>query len=252
MPPTRQSSTRIKKNNSIMAWIRLDTDFFTNDEICEMSIPGRYAVLGTLSYIKAHGGLGKVKATAQQIARSSEMSVNSVEEALKCSMFEVDGKIIQVVNWQYFQVDPTNASRQAEFRKRKKPPKKVTLSSLQPLRNDSNDYRTGQDRTGQDNTEGEEDHPAYSPKFAIPTVQEIEECGLLCGHIIDGQWYLDTYISQGWRKANGRPITDWRRHVASLKKYQNKFNPQDTPEQDPLELDRLIKQQEEFGKASRG
>lgn len=125
-----------------MAWIRLDTDFFTNDEICDMSVPGRYAVLGTLSYIKAHGGLGKVKATALQIARSSELSVNSVEEALTCKMFKVEGKLIQVVKWQDFQIDPTNADRQAAYRERQKDDDKVTVTSVSNDSNASNGYAT--------------------------------------------------------------------------------------------------------------
>ncbi len=150
-----------------MAWIRLDTDFFTNDEICEMSIPVRYAVLGTLSYIKAHGGHGKVKATPRQIARCSDLSVNSVEEALECSMFQVEGKSIQVVNWQHFQMDPTNTDRQAAFRVRKKDLKKVTVTPVNNKSNGSNDYRTGQDRTGQDNNKVVFDIPQslYTAEF---------------------------------------------------------------------------------------
>ena len=189
-----------------MAWIRLDTDFFTNDEICDLSVAARYAVLGTLSYIKAHGTQGIVKATAKQIARASELSLNAVEDALKCSMFQVEGKMIQVVNWQRFQVDPTNATRQAGYRERNKDVTEVTVTDRYD-RYVTGVTTTGQDRTGQDMTKEKIDK---KEKFKPPTIEEVTayftEKNL---HQVTPEYFFDFYESKNWMIGTNK-MTKWK------------------------------------------
>ena len=71
----------------------------------------------------------------------SQIPEVNVHEALSSTMFKVDGKYVQVLNWQGFQVDTTNSERQKRHRAL------VTDEALQPLHNDYNAYRTGQDST---------------------------------------------------------------------------------------------------------
>jgi hypothetical protein len=100
------------------SWIRLDGDFFTNDEIVDVTVTVRYAMIAVLSYVKDYGSRGAVKASAKQIAMTKAISEDSVLAALKNGLFSVMGKSIQVLNWKEFQIDPTNAERQAKHRER--------------------------------------------------------------------------------------------------------------------------------------
>lgn len=129
-----------------MAWFRLDTDFFTNDEIVSLPLVTRYAVTAVIGYIKAHGGQGRAKATASQIARSVCVPEENIQEAIRTSLFSVNGKEIQVINWKDFQVDSTNSERQKRHRENKKEiVTEVTASNVTNESNASNAYRTGQD-----------------------------------------------------------------------------------------------------------
>ena len=136
-----------------MAWIRLDTDFFTNDEVCNVTHVTRYTVTAVIAYVKMQGAGGIVKATPRQIARTMDVPEENVKEALKTTFFEVDGKLIQVLHWQEFQRDNTAAERMARHR-RNVTECNVTQRNVTP---------TGQDRTGQYNTDNTP-LPPSSPK----------------------------------------------------------------------------------------
>ena len=118
-----------------MAWVRIDTDFFTNDEVCNLTLVTRYAVISVMCYIKAHGSKGRVKSTPTQISRSVDIPAKNIKEALATSFFQVEDKEIQVLNWHKFQQDPTNAERQSRHRNRVT---EVTEITQDPLRNGSN------------------------------------------------------------------------------------------------------------------
>ena len=139
-----------------MAWFRLDTDFYQNDEICSVTHVTRYAVTSIIAYIKAHGAKGKVKATPTQIARSMDVPVENVKEALTLSLFSVEGKMIEVVAWNDFQSDPTAAGRMARYREKKSD----SNCNERNNRNVTLVTPTGQDRIGQDNTP--HNHPKVS------------------------------------------------------------------------------------------
>ncbi len=126
------------------SWIRLDGDFFSNDEMVDVTVTIRYATIAILSYVKDYGASGSVKASIKQIAAVKLISEESVAAALRLTLFVVDGKMIQVVNWHRFQIDPTAAERQSRCRARHSDVTDEIVS------HGSHVYGTGRD--GTDNT----------------------------------------------------------------------------------------------------
>lgn len=133
-----------------MGWFRMDTDFFSNDEICDLPLVTRYSVIAVIAYIKAFGAAGKAKTTASQIGRTMQIASEHIEAALKTTLFTIEGKSIQVLKWHRFQTDPTSAERQKRHRET------VTVShsesalpALHPSRNADTDTDTDTDKTGQ-------------------------------------------------------------------------------------------------------
>jgi len=60
---------------------------------------------------------------------------------------------------------------------------------------------------------------AHGPKSGkIPTIEEVAEYCRERGNAVDPELFHDYYQSQGWKKANGRPVTDWRGCVRTWEK----------------------------------
>lgn len=74
---------------------------------------------------------------------------------------------------------------------------------------DSTDIGTNTKRAG---AGGAGRYDPASPDFAEPTAEEVAAEAQLrgCGGT-DFSGFVDYYAAQGWRKANGQPVRDWRR-----------------------------------------
>ena len=54
------------------------------------------------------------------------------------------------------------------------------------------------------------------PKFAAPTEQEAAEHHREKGYHFDLLGWFNYYASQAWKKANGQPVSDWRRLMGTF------------------------------------
>ena len=48
-----------------------------------------------------------------------------------------------------------------------------------------------------------------------PTIGEVKEYILQGGYAVDAEEFIDYYSGQGWTKANGKPVVDWKACVRS-------------------------------------
>ena len=66
----------------------------------------------------------------------------------------------------------------------------------------------GKDSIGKDSIEiGER---KTSKRFVPPTIDEVEAYCAERKNGIDAEAFIDYYSSQKWKKANGRPVEDWK------------------------------------------
>lgn len=64
--------------------------------------------------------------------------------------------------------------------------------------------------------------------FVPPTLEEVRAYCEERGNGIDAQRFVDYYASQGWKKANGRPLVDYKAAVRTWEKDK----PKETPKQE--------------------
>lgn len=55
-------------------------------------------------------------------------------------------------------------------------------------------------------------------RFTPPTVEEVREYCLERKNNVDAERFIDYYSSQNWKKANGRPLEDWKAAVRTWEK----------------------------------
>lgn len=66
------------------------------------------------------------------------------------------------------------------------------------------------------------------PAFVAPTADEVREYALASGfRPFDYGGFVDYYASQGWRKSNGMPVSDWRSLCRSWASRQAEFDQRD-------------------------
>jgi hypothetical protein len=107
--------------------------------------------MAVIAYVKDHGARGVVTATPDDIAAVKYVPEENVRLALQLDMFKVDGQTIQVLEWQDFQIDPTNSKRQKKHResedKSNGNKRDVTLRDVITVSNDYTDTDTDTDTT---------------------------------------------------------------------------------------------------------
>ncbi len=66
------------------------------------------------------------------------------------------------------------------------------------------------------------DKESKSKKFVPPTLDEIKAYCDERKNNIDPEYFIDYYASQQWKKANGRPVADWK---ACVRQWESKEKP---------------------------
>ena len=61
------------------------------------------------------------------------------------------------------------------------------------------------------------------PRFVPPTVEEVREYARGKGWDVDAEHFVAYYGSQGWRKGNGMPLTNWKLAVSNWHKNDGRF-----------------------------
>jgi len=113
-------------------------------------------------------------------------------------------------------------------------------------------YQYGMDTTVTDtvtDTVSVTDTKKSTPKkrrFVPPTVDEVKEYCAERKNNVNAERFIDYYSSQNWKKANGRPLEDWKAAVRTWEK-----NSYDKPKQSTVTVpvpDYMQKQIEDFEK----
>lgn len=135
-------------------WLRLDAAFFQSPKLVRAGWNAKIVMLALLTMCKQHDGDGYVTlddVTAEVISHhlGVTLRVEDVDEGVArlqevgvLSISEDDANHFYITNWNKYQGDPSNAERQARWRKRQKTKKPVTLRNVS---NGDGTYGTGRD-----------------------------------------------------------------------------------------------------------
>lgn len=103
----------------------------------------------------------------------------------------------------------------------------VTETLPDAINNAADDYPNASEQ------EQEQEHKEPSPngegkkartRFKAPTVEEVREYVEAKGWSVDAEHFVAYYGSQGWRKANGMPLTNWKLAVSNWRKIDERFD----------------------------
>jgi hypothetical protein len=78
----------------------------------------------------------------------------------------------------------------------------------------STEDRIGKDRIGKDSI----NNPPKRKRFVPPTIDEVKAYCEERKNNVDAERFIDYYSSQNWKKANGRPLEDWKAAVRTWEK----------------------------------
>ena len=84
----------------------------------------------------------------------------------------------------------------------------MDTTCIQNASNLETQVRLGKDRIGKDSIESSA--KGTSRAFKPPTYEEVKAYCDERNNGIDPQHFIDYYASQKWKKANGRPVADWK------------------------------------------
>ena len=84
------------------------------------------------------------------------------------------------------------------------------------------------DRIGKDN------NSADGTKFTPPTLEEVKAYCDERKNNVDPERFIDYYASQKWKKANGRPVADWKACVRQWEKETKKEPKKEEPDIDEI------------------
>ncbi|MBR5301163.1 MAG: replisome organizer [Bacteroidales bacterium] len=77
-------------------------------------------------------------------------------------------------------------------------------------------------------------------RLTPPTLEEVTAYCKERGNKVDPQRFIDYYQSQSWKKANGRPVTDWKACVRTWEQKDKKTKLEDRHDYDYDEIERKL------------
>ena len=215
-------------------WIKLDKDIFNNRKIKQIEkMPDGDALIViwlkilTLAGDVNDGGLvyftKDIPYTDQLLATEFDRPLNTIKLALttfeKFGMIEIVDDLILVSNWEEYQntdglekIKEQNRIRQARFREKKKA---LLIGSVTDSVTVTEDNAIDIDKE-RDKEKDIKDNKRFVP----PTVEEVRSYCKERGNQVDAERFIDYYSSQKWKKANGRPVADWKACVRQWEKSQ--------------------------------
>lgn len=149
-------------------------------------------------------------------------------------MIEVVGDVLQVSNWEKYQnteglekIREQTRKRVANYRTRQKLIEgNVTQCSV------TDRYNVTQCNATDKNKKENKKENIEDRRFTPPTIEDVEGYIKQQGYSVDAEAFVDYYGSQKWKKANGRPVTDWK---ACLRTWERKDKERNAPQKTTLE-----------------
>lgn len=202
-------------------WIKLDKDIFSNRKIKQIEkMPEGDALIViwlkilTLAGTVNDGGLvyftRDLPYTDELLATEFGRPLSIVRLALQVfqrfGMIEVVNDFIMISNWEKYQnidglekIREQTRKRVAKYRENQKLLGcNVTVTQCNATEEDKNKKEEKELETNK------------RKRFTPPSADEVRAYCLERGNGIDADDFIDYYGSQKWKKANGRPVEDWK------------------------------------------
>jgi hypothetical protein len=200
----------------------ISQEVFTDEKFMDLSFEGRLLWIGLIVNADDDGRLrGSAKVLKAGLFPADDIGMNVIEKLLQImnnrrmiSWYTVDeSQYIQINNWQKYQFIRHDRYHESIL------PRPL----CQPT---DNQTTTKEPPTGcQPGTETKLNEVKLNKdnKHTKPTIPEIAEYAKSINANIDPEAFFHHYEANGWKQANGNPITKWRSAVVTWKKRAPEF-----------------------------
>ena len=206
-----------------ISWIKLDIRIFDNRKIKQIrSMPdGNSILIVWLQLLCLAGNINdqgkiylteEVPYTDQMLATAFGENISLIQLALKTfqmfNMIDIEDDVIYVLNWEKYQaieqmekIREQTRNRVRNYReKQKQLERNVTVTQCNAIEGDKEEDK---DKDIKKNVKKKK---AFTP----PTFEEVEEYVKSRGNKINAKKFFDYYEASEWKKADGKPVMNWK------------------------------------------
>ena len=209
-----------------ISWIKLDIRIFDNRKIKQIrSMPdGNSILIVWLQLLCLAGNINdqgkiylteEVPYTDQMLATAFGENISLIQLALKTfqmfNMIDIEDDVIYVLNWEKYQaieqmekIREQNRIRKQRERERKKLLIEECHADVTQCHAIEGDKEEDKDKDI--NKKNVKKKKAFTP----PTFEEVEEYVKSRGNKINAKKFFDYYEASGWKKADGKPVMNWK------------------------------------------
>ena len=226
-------------------WIKLTTDMFDNRKIKYLrtlpegnNIVLIWVMLLTMAGRCNAGGMifltENVPYNTKILADELGFDANVVEVALRSlsslGMINLSATEFSIANWDEYQnIEGMERVReQNRLRKQAQREREKLVSHVTSRDSHATDKEKDIDK------EKERDIDSKRNRFQAPTVDEVNAYCIERNNGVNAERFVDYYSSQGWKKANGRPLADWKAAVRQWEQRDKKEEPKQEKSIDEL------------------
>lgn len=221
-----------------ISWIKLDIRIFDNRKIKQIrSMPdGNSILMIWLQLLCLAGNIndqGKIYLTEQMpytdqmLATAFDENISLIQLALKTfqmfDMIDIEDNFIYVLNWEKYQaidkmekIREQTRNRVHNFREKQKQIEcNVTVTQCNAIEGDKDKEKDKDIKKS-----------VKKKNFTPPTYQEVEEYVKSRGNKINAKKFFDYYEASGWKKADGKPVLNWKQKAIGWEDTQKTNQPQ--------------------------
>ncbi len=205
-------------------------DSFFESSIMREELPVRFVMLALIRLALRAGANGEVDIDPQMFALSINLPLQTVEAALHrlmepdpaSSSPNEDGRRIvpvdparpfrnwRLVNWKRYLHIVHLANDAARKREERHAGKDNTDASENVQKRPASSVNGATNTNTNTNTNTKNEEKRERERFAPPSVEEVRSYISEKRYTFDAEEFVAYYASQGWKKGNGRAMTDWR------------------------------------------
>ncbi len=218
-------------------WIKVAVDLFDDEKIMLIeAMPNADSIIVIWFKLlcfagkQNNGGIfilnDRIPYTDEMLSAIFRRPLNDVRLALQTfenlGMIEIVDGAVCIPKWNKHQsmIDKKEYDRLAQQKHREKA---KLLALTESVNDDVNDKSLNvKDKNKEIRNKKTEERRKNNSKFKPPTLDEVTAYCKERNNSVDPQNFIDYYASQEWKKANGRPVSDWKACVRTWEKNKPK------------------------------
>jgi predicted phage replisome organizer len=239
---------------SEIKWIKVAVDLFDDEKIMLIeAMPNADSIIVIWFKLlcfagkQNNGGVfflnDRIPYTDEMLSAIFRRSINDVRMALQIfeslGMIEIIDGAVTIPKWTKYQsmIDKKEYDRLAQQKHREKT---KLLNAPSDVNDNVNDKSLNVKDKNKEIRNKNKEKEGKNSRFVPPTLDEVRTYCEERKNNIDPEYFIDYYASQQWKKANGRPVADWK---ACVRQWESKEKPKKETKEKTFDIKEYAKEQ---------